>query len=83
MTIFFLQKLNPPILPVLHEVINSKKLNNASRSTKTSISQQPISLELLTPSQDNKKFNAFFDNSDSNGESDEDDEDETIVFLPN
>jgi 3-methyladenine DNA glycosylase AlkC len=26
MTIYFLQKLNPPVLPILHEIISSKKL---------------------------------------------------------
>jgi terminal uridylyltransferase len=29
MSIYFLQQLNPPCLPILHEIINSKKLNHA------------------------------------------------------
>ncbi|CAF0866293.1 unnamed protein product [Brachionus calyciflorus] len=29
MTIYFLQKLNPPVLPVLHELCDSKKLNKS------------------------------------------------------
>jgi hypothetical protein len=33
MTIYFLQKINPPVLPVLHEIINSKKLNHDILST--------------------------------------------------
>lgn len=33
MTIYFLQKINPPVLPVLHEIINSKKLNQNILST--------------------------------------------------
>ena len=35
MSIYFLQKLNPPILPILHEIINSKKLTNFSKKNKT------------------------------------------------
>jgi len=73
MTIYFLQKLNPPILPVLHEVINSKRLPNSSRSAKNSTSQHPLTSEASEAGTTSTVLtNPLFYNSDSNDDSDED-----------
>ena len=31
MSIYFLQQLSPPVLPILHEIIDSKKLNSIKK----------------------------------------------------
>ena len=31
MSIYFLQQLNPPVLPILHEIIDSKKVNSSKK----------------------------------------------------
>ena len=66
MTIYYLQKLKPPILPVLHEIINSKRVNG-TRSTKTSISVN----NLPCPSEPAIDEDEYFDESNSDDESDE------------
>ena len=69
MTIYFLQKLNPPILPVLHELINSKKVN--TRDEKSSLSQ-------CLMNQINENKNGIINDSESNEDSDDD---EKVIFL--
>lgn len=77
MVIFFLQKLNPSILPVLHEIINSKKLQtNTSkpRSARPSVNK---------PSADDtsvEKKPLFYDD-DSQNETDDDGEEEVIFHF--
>lgn len=86
MAIYFLQKINPPVLPVLHETINSSKnslLNAKTNLTNNKSKVKSVSLceDFLSENQPQKQV--INTNEDSSEQSDSDDLDQDRVDVKN
>jgi hypothetical protein len=87
MAIYFLQKLNPPILPVLHEKINIKKLNNLTSADNLKSNYSKCfskNINNINKNDDGDSLTSATDSSDEleskDGDVDDEDDDETDEY---